>query len=208
MAIDTRAHGHDPAAQSFDRGVPMCPAVIADKNCRVSALLAQPSVRAAERDPEVNVPGAIFRDRRAESARPNRRNLFPLFAAVQAAINTFAAGSNDESLGSRARQDLMHIGVIQPSHGRGPIPAFIVAHEQPANFDGGVKTARRLIVDGEKTRARAQVRAWREAAANRAEAHAFEFPPFAAVDRAEKRGRHGAGKLSLREVPAKKRSSI
>jgi len=128
-------------------------AILANKDRRVGALLTQPSIWPAESYAKVNVSTAIFRDRRAKSARSRRGNLFPMFASILAPIHTFAAGRDDESLGSLARQNLMHVGVIQTCHGRGPILAFIVAHEQTANFDGSVKTARRLIVGGEKMRA-------------------------------------------------------
>lgn len=94
---DPWGHSHDAAPQSFDDAVPLRSAILADEEGSVCSLLAQPCVRAAVGDAEVNSPAAIFGNTRAEGARAGRRNFFPMFGAIRAAIDTFTANSDDQS---------------------------------------------------------------------------------------------------------------
>ena len=89
------------------------PKSLLDKERGVGPLFAQPGAWAAQSHGEVNGSAAVLRDRGTESTISRRRNFFPMFPAVLAAISAFAAGGDYESLGLCAGENLVHVGIIQ-----------------------------------------------------------------------------------------------
>ena len=108
------AHGHDTAGQFFNGDVPVRSAIIADKERGVGALFAEPGVRSAESHSEVKGSTVVFRDRGTEGAISWRRNIFPMFPAIRAAIGAFTTGGDNQSFGFRAGENLVDVGIIQP----------------------------------------------------------------------------------------------
>ena len=89
-------------------------AIIADKERGVGALFAEPGVWSAESHSEINGATVVFRDRGTEGAISWRRNIFPMFPAIRAAIGAFTTGGDNESLCLRAGENLVNVRIIQP----------------------------------------------------------------------------------------------
>src|SRR5262249_14246688 len=111
-----------------------------------------------------------------------------MFPTIGAAIGAFTTGRDNKSLRLRAGMNLMDIWIIQSIRCPRPRLSRSVANEHAAELDCGIKTARRFIVRGEKTGARAKFGTRRKAAAGGAEPYTFQFLPTAAIARAIKRG--------------------
>src|SRR5215510_12753859 len=86
-----------------------------------------------------------------------RRNLFPTFATICAAISAFTAGRDNKSLRLFAGENLVDIGIIQSLGCWSPPLSCIFTNEQAADLDCRVKTAWHFIVRGEKSSARSQL---------------------------------------------------
>src|SRR5262245_1728671 len=113
-------------------------------------------------------------------------------SAIRAAIGAFTTGRDNESFRLRTGENLVDIGIIQPVGCWSPPLARIVANEHASDFDCGIKTARCLVIRGEKAGASAQLGTRGKAATGGAEPYTFQFLPTAAIARAIKRGGYSA----------------
>src|SRR5262249_36554459 len=112
----------------------MCSAILAREERGVGPVFTQPGAWTALSQGKVNSSATVLCDCRTKGAISRRRDLFPMFPAIRAAIGTFAARGDDKSFAFRARKNLVNIRVAEPSIDLTPMPSLIVTHEHSSDF--------------------------------------------------------------------------